>query len=292
VDSDYDKIIAALHNASRFCVPKCKTSFFKHYWDDDLSDLKMKSIEANRLWIECGRPRSGYILQEKCQSKAVYKRVLRNKQREHDIGVSNDLHECLLNKNMDSFWRTWRCKFGAKTALPVCVDGVSDCPSIAQIFASNFADACKPNSASRFDCLKHEFETVYDNYDHPNVGDVGTLVISVEFVEKCLGTLKNGKAAGIDGIEAEHLKMAHPKSIVLLCILFNKMLLCGKVPEVCCSGVIIPVPKDKSGDLTNSRNYRGITLSPVISKVFEMCLLDLYSELLYSMICNLASKNS
>jgi len=59
---------------------------------------------------------------------------------------------------------------------------VSDCPSIAQIFASNFADACKPNSVSRFDCLKHEFEKVYDNYD-PNVGDVRTLVISVELVE-------------------------------------------------------------------------------------------------------------
>jgi len=96
---------------------------------------------------------------------------------------------------------------------------------------------------------------VYGNYD-PNVVDVGTLVISVELVEKCLGKLKNGKAAGIDGIEAEHLKIAHPKLIVLLYILFNKMLSCGKVPEVFCSGVIIPVPKDKSGDLTNSRNYR------------------------------------
>jgi len=76
----------------------------------------------------------------------------------------------------------------------------------------------------------------------------------------CLSRLKNGKAAGI---EAEHLKLAHPKLIVLLCILFNKMLSCGKLSEIFCSGVIIPVPKDKSGDLTNSRNYRGITLSPV-----------------------------
>jgi len=79
VDSDYDKIITALHNASRFCVPKCKTSFFKHYWDDDLSDLKMRSIEANRLWVECGRPRHGYVLQEKCRAKAMYKTALRNK---------------------------------------------------------------------------------------------------------------------------------------------------------------------------------------------------------------------
>jgi len=47
-------------------------------------------------------------------------------------------------------------------------------------------------------------------------------------------------------------------------------------------GVIIPVPKDKSGDLTDSKNYRGITLSPVISKVFELCLMDLYGEFSYS----------
>ena len=47
-----------------------------HSWQ---AYLKMKSLEANRLWIECGRPRSGYILQEKCRIKAVYKRALRNK---------------------------------------------------------------------------------------------------------------------------------------------------------------------------------------------------------------------
>ena len=55
------------------------------------------------------------------------------------------------------------------------------------------------------------------------------------------------------------------------------------MPELFCSGVIIiPVPKDKSGDLTDSKNYRGITLSPVISKVFKLCLMDLYGEFLYS----------
>jgi len=46
------------------------------------------------------------------------------------------------------------------------------------------------------------------------------------------------------------------------------MLACSKVPELFRSGVIIPVPKNKSADLTGSKNYRGITLSPVVSKVF------------------------
>jgi len=81
---------------------------------------------------------------------------------------------------------------------------------------------------------------------------------------------------------AEHLKLAHPKLVVLLCVLFNKMLTRGKVPELFCSGVIIPAPKDKSEDLAYSKNYRAISLSPVISKVFELCLLELFGEFLYS----------
>ena len=200
--------------------------------------------------------------------------MLRNKHRECDLGVSNDLHECSLNKNLDSFWKTWRCKFGAKIVFPVCIDGVSDYRSIAQIFANNFADACTPNSRGRFDFSKQEFEMIYANY-YPKLADISRPVITVELVKKCLSKLKNGKAAGIVGIEAEHLKLAHPKLVVLLCILFNKMLSYGKIPELFYSCVIIPVPKDKSGDLTDSRNYRGITLSPVIAKVLEMCLLDL-----------------
>ena len=94
--------------------------------------------------------------------------------------------------------------------------------------------------------------------------------------------MRNGKAAGIDRIEAEHLKFAHPLVCVKLCELFNMMLECGKVPQLFGSGLIIPVPKDKSGDLCSSKNYKGITLSPVISKLFEMCLLDMYGDYLCS----------
>ena len=65
----------------------------------------------------------------------------------------------------------------------------------------------------------------------------------------------------------------------------------GKVPELFCSGIIIPVPKNKHGDLTDSSNYRGITLSPVISKVFEMCLMEVYTVIIYTpMTCSLALK--
>jgi len=45
-------------------------------------------------------------------------------------------------------------------------------------------------------------------------------------------------------------------------------------------GVIIPLLKDKEGDCNSIDNYRGITLCPVISKLFELVIIDSYSHML------------
>jgi len=39
---------------------------------------------------------------------------------------------------------------------------------------------------------------------------------------------------------------------------------------------IIPIIKDRLGDTNDVSNYRGITLSPVISKLFEYCAMKKY----------------
>jgi len=54
------------------------------------------------------------------------------------------------------------------------------------------------------------------------------------------------------------------------------------VPNQFGRGISIPLVKDKHGDLNNSNNYRAITISPVISKIFESCLLSKYEAFLFS----------
>jgi len=58
-------------------------------------------------------------------------------------------------------------------------------------------------------------------------------------------------------------------------------MLCHRfVPNSFGIGVTIPLVKDKTGNINDVNNYRGITLSPIISKLFEVVLLSLSSAAL------------
>ena len=43
---------------------------------------------------------------------------------------------------------------------------------------------------------------------------------------------------------------------------------------------MVPLLKDKTGDVSSLDNYRGITLIPTISKVFELALLEICEQYL------------
>jgi Reverse transcriptase (RNA-dependent DNA polymerase) len=67
-----------------------------------------------------------------------------------------------------------------------------------------------------------------------------------------------------------------------LSITFALMFRFYHIPDDLTFGVIIPLIKDKTGDVTNTDNYRGITLNSTISKVFELCILNAIKDCLHT----------
>ena len=63
-------------------------------------------------------------------------------------------------------------------------------------------------------------------------------------------------------------------------ILFNGMLQHGFVPTSFLKGTMSPVVKDNNGDLSDTSNYRGITLGSLPSKLFEIAIQIKTSHLL------------
>ena len=118
-------------------------------------------------------------------------------------------------------------------------------------------------------------------WDYPRSAK-STESIDVQSIEHCVHQLKLNKAAGHDGLVAEHVLNSHPSIIVHLKFLFTMILDHSYVPNAFSHGLIIPVIKDKHGDVSAVDNYRPITLSPVLSKVLESYLMLKYSHLLWS----------
>ena len=62
------------------------------------------------------------------------------------------------------------------------------------------------------------------------------------------------------------------------------------VPDYFEKEVIIPILKDVDGNSNSSDNYRGIILSPAVSKLFELCFFYKFSTFLYSSNLHLVSR--
>ena len=105
-------------------------------------------------------------------------------------------------------------------------------------------------------------------------------LVTVELVSNCLYTMSNGKAPGLDNISCEHLKFSHPIVMVILCKLFNIFfLLQGYIPSSFGLSYTVPIPKCDGRTRTLSvDDFRGISISPVVSKLFELVIIDRFSR--------------
>jgi len=57
LDGFYRAIVSGLFNASVCSVPRVRHSFYKFWWNEELSLLKDNSIRAHKLWATLGKPR-------------------------------------------------------------------------------------------------------------------------------------------------------------------------------------------------------------------------------------------
>ena len=91
-------------------------------------------------------------------------------------------------------------------------------------------------------------------------------------------SMKPGKSADDNKIFAEHLHNAPLSMLSRLSSLFNTMLQHSFVPNQFCLGFMVPTIKDQSGDHSSVGNYRGIMISPIVSKLFEHVLKIIFFE--------------
>ncbi|HEY6436402.1 MAG TPA: reverse transcriptase family protein, partial [Ignavibacteriaceae bacterium] len=94
--------------------------------------------------------------------------------------------------------------------------------------------------------------------------------ISITECEKALKKLSTGKAPGVDQMPYEFIKAGGPILIPYLTKIFNQILHSGIYPKEWALAIICSI--FKSGDKNDPNNYRGISLLPSLSKLFDTIL--------------------
>ena len=117
----------------------------------------------------------------------------------------------------------------------------------------------------------HKIKTIPDNNKiHTLPANICDSYITEAEVALHLKKLKNNKAAGIDGITGEFYKCVENELIVPFCAIFNFIFDKGDYPSQWAEGLINAL--HKKGDHSNPDNYRKITITVAMAKIFDSIL--------------------
>ena len=264
-------------------LPRHKSGIEKDWWTEGLSRLKQKSIEIHRVWISVGRPGQGPIHQERIQIRASYRSALRAAQCAPKQKTWDKIHSAMEYSDTNEFWNSWKSLYSKNNNhfSPV-VNGCSSKQSIAEEFRKSFLENSRPNKASEVDEMNSNFASQYQEFGmkHSSTCDCTKFKVTAETVIDAICRMKKGKCADDDGLAPEHFHNAPFCLVQKLVLLFNRMLIHSYVPSQFRFGFMIPLIKDNQGNHSDLANYRGITISPIISKVFEHSLKIIFSPYL------------
>ena len=100
--------------------------------------------------------------------------------------------------------------------------------------------------------------------------EISQIEVTVDEVMERLSELDTTKACGPDKIPARLLKEYSEQIAPSLYCLFNHSLSIGQIPREWKSADVTPIHKKDSKE--DAKNYRPISLLPIVSKVLERCM--------------------
>ena len=161
---------------------------------------------------------------------------------------------------------------------------------ILQGWRQHFASLATPTDSADFDKkyrhqVRDEIAEIMD-ICNKHTGSEESVSITMQEVKEAIQTLNKGKAPDYHGVQAEHILYGGEELLQYLTLLVNCIFDQGKITDALKIGVLTPVFKNK-GSNKDAKNYRGITILPIITKIVETLLRNRIQPLIEDVQSNL-----
>ena len=243
--------------------PRQKAKAKKKWFDASCIDLRRNAVKAARSLQKNpfnNQLRSNYFVALK-----IYKRTVRQKKRHYINSLVDDVLQASAH-NPKVFWSTLK---KLKSASSSDTDNDETDSISVSSWLNHFKDLnqCPSDESDpsqkqiQNDLLEFEKSFTFNELDYR---------ISHNELSKAINQLKNNKATSFDSISNEMIKHCGSKVKSVILKLFNLIFQSSLYPHSSAKGIISTIYK--SGDSSDCNNYRGITISSCLGKVFSFIL--------------------
>ena len=226
---------------------------------------------AWKAWNDADRPLSGSLFEGKKASKKLVRQFvasLRAKKERANI----QKRDKMFKENHRLRFKTPSCSSECKRLL---INGAvnSDPTVILQSFRSYFAALASSTLTTSSPAALQPSLYMRWNACRFSMMKISWTATCVDEIESALKVLKLGKSCGIDCLDPEHIVFGGEIMKISLKKIFNSILHFEQLPACLKEGIVVPIYKGRGKDPLLVSSYRGITLSSVITKLFEVIIL-------------------
>jgi len=263
-------LLAAASSVNKTTGKKNKGKFNIPGWNSVVKSKHQIAKAAFRLWVNCNRLKTGDIYRNMTKTKQNFKDSLRQCHKNAEMHKENGLAPALQpDKTKKSFWQKVNNK-NRSSSLPALVGGANGGSEIVKMWKDYFKGILNSESSANGSAqsVEHSIDCK-ENY-------LGLEIPMCSFVSlaSLLQKLPLNKAARPDCISAEHLLYADESLRFFLGELFNMCIVHWYIPNSCLNTTIVPICKNKNGNMTDTSNYRPVAIATVVSQLLEHFILS------------------
>ena len=240
-------------------------------WKTEIDPYKKEAHFWHSVWLSAGRPLNNHLHMIMKRTRNTYHHHIRKNKRMQDrVKRSNLFNSCILNNGnlFDDIKRQRKCN----QTIATSIDGHNhDIPS-------HFANKYKKlyNSVDDEVNLLDIEENLKSKITQTNNQDISP--ITSELLKTASKKLKSGKSDPLLSLTSDFFVNAPPILYDLLASIMKSYIVHAHVSDFLLLSYLIPIIKDKLGDITSSNNYRSIAISSIVMKIFDWVIILAYNK--------------
>ena len=266
----------AMTLASHYSIPKCKAYNSNEIpgWNDYVKPFQDAAIEAYELWKNAGRPENCPLDYQRKFKRRQYHRAVNKVKNEKEYVLKSRVSEKLNHSNFQQFWKIIKDLKKNKSKRPNVMDGVNGDVEINRIFYEKYKNLYSTfNDEPEVECILNS-----TNNKVNNICSAGTChfdhVLSKNDIVKSIQKLKNNKSDPNNDLNSNNLIYGSDILYHHISKLFQLIITHGITTEKFNCSILFPLAKNNNKSLSNSDNYRAISINSLLCKLLEYVLID------------------